>query len=226
MVSCIIPVFNGECYLSEAINSILQQTFSPLEVIVADDGSTDRTQEIIAAFGERVRCVAQANEGPSRARNLGIRAAIGEFIAFLDADDLWHAEKLERQMERFRVRPELDYCVTRCQNFWVSELQAEAEKYCDHRISRPMAGYVSGTLIARRSLFDKVGKFDPNLSHGDSTEWFLRAGNEGAVGELLPEVLMYRRLHSGNRSRLRASQSKEQYLQLIKSSLDHRRRNS
>lgn len=223
-VSCIIPVFNCERYLAEAINSILSQTYSPLEVIVADDGSTDRTGQIIAAFGEQVRCVTQANQGPSTARNLGIGAATGNFIAFLDADDLWHAEKLARQMERFQARPELDYCVTNCQNFWVPELQVEAAKFRNHRISRPMAGYVTGTLVGRRAVFAKVGLLSTTLAHGDSTEWFLRAAEQGAIAELLPEVLMYRRLHLNNRSRLLAARSKDEYLRLLKFSLDQRRR--
>ncbi len=112
LISCIVPVFNGERYLREALDSIFAQTYRPLEILVADDGSTDRTPYIAAAFGNRLRYLRQDNQGPAAARNLGIRAATGEFIAFLDADDVWHPEKLERQMARFQVRPELDYCVT------------------------------------------------------------------------------------------------------------------
>ena len=82
LISCIVPVFNGERYLREALGSILAQTYRPLEIIVADDGSTDGTSEIVAAFGDRVRYLRQRNQGPSTARNLGIRAATGDFIAF------------------------------------------------------------------------------------------------------------------------------------------------
>jgi glycosyltransferase involved in cell wall biosynthesis len=224
MVSCIVPVFNGERYLAEAINSILAQTYRPLEVIVADDGSTDQTRKISVGFGDVVRYIMQANQGPSTARNLGIQAAAGEFIAFLDADDLWHAEKLTCQLERFQAKPELDYCVTHCQNFWIPELQAEAEKFRNHRISRPMPGYVTGTLVVRRVAFTKVGLFSTKLAHGDSTEWFLRAAEHGTKSELLPEVLMYRRIHLNNRSRLLATRSKDEFLRLLKSSLDRRRR--
>src|SRR5262249_17853199 len=148
----------------------------------------------------------------------------GDFIAFLDADDLWHPEKLERQLARFQAYPELDYCVTYCQNFWIPELEMEAEKYQNHRISRPMPGYVTKTLMALPALFDKLGLFNSALAHGDSTEWFLRAAQHGAVMELLPEVLMYRRLHPANRSRIRAATSREEYLRLVNLSLDRRRR--
>ena len=106
----------------------LAQTHRPLEIIVADDGSSDGTGAIVAGFGEWVRYVKQSNKGPATARNLGLSLATGDFVAFLDADDLWHPEKLERQFARFQARPELDYCVTYCQNFWIPELEIEAEK--------------------------------------------------------------------------------------------------
>jgi len=223
LISCIVPVFNGERYLREALASIFAQTYRQLEIIVADDGSTDNTAAVAGSYFDCVRYLKQNNQGPSAARNLGIRAAMGEFIAFLDADDLWHAEKLERQITRFRARPELDYCVTYSQNFWVSELQAEAEKYRDHRVARPVPGYVTQTLFARRAVFNSVGPFNITLAHGDSMEWFLRAAEHGATMEILPDVLTYRRLHAENRSRLKASASRQEFLQILKSSLDPRR---
>src|SRR5438045_3634651 len=138
MVSCIVPVYNGEPYLREAIKSILAQTHRPIELIVVDDGSTDGTAEIVRVFIDHVKYVCQFNAGAAAARNRGIGLACGEFVAFNDADDLWHEEKLERQLARFRVRPELAYCVTHCQNFWVPELEEEAQRYRNHRISLPM----------------------------------------------------------------------------------------
>lgn len=225
LISCIVPVFNGERYLREALDSIFAQTYRTLEVLVADDGSTDGTPSIVAGVGNRLRYLRQDNQGPAAARNVGIGAARGEFIAFLDADDLWHPEKLERQMARFQARPELGYCVTYCQNFWIPDLQAEAEKYRDHRVAQPVPGYVTQTLFARRDVFTEVGLFNTALAHGDSTEWFLRAAKKGTVMELLPDVLSYRRLHSENRSRLLASSSREEFLHIIKMSLDSRRMN-
>jgi glycosyltransferase involved in cell wall biosynthesis len=109
LVSCIVPVFNGERYLREALDSILAQTYRRLEIVVADDGSADGTAGVVATFGDQVRYIRQANQGPSSARNLGIHVTTGEFIAFPDADDLWHAEKLERQVARFQARDELGY---------------------------------------------------------------------------------------------------------------------
>jgi glycosyltransferase involved in cell wall biosynthesis len=224
LVSCIVPVFNGERYIREALDSIFAQTYRPLEIIVADDGSTDRTSEIVATFKDTVLYLKQNNAGPATARNLGIRAASGDFIAFLDADDLWHREKLERQMARFQARPELEYCVAHAQNFWIAEMDAEAEKYQRHRISQPLPGYVTGTLLARRAIFDAVGLFNPALAHGDSTDWFLRAAERGAVMEVLDDVLLFRRLHPANRSRVLAARSRDEFLRLLKLSLDRKRR--
>jgi glycosyltransferase involved in cell wall biosynthesis len=226
LISCIVPVFNGERYIRETLESIFGQTYSPLEVIVADDGSTDNTRDAVVGFGTRVAYLHQANAGPAAARNLGLAAARGEFIAFLDADDLWHAEKLQRQMDLFAERPELDYCVTHVQNFWEPEMEAEARRLRDHRRSRPLPGYSTQTMLSRHSLFDAIGPFDATLGHSDDTEWFLRANESGAIGALHPDVLAFRRLHPANRSRIQAKTSRDEYLQLIKNSLDRRRQDN
>jgi glycosyltransferase involved in cell wall biosynthesis len=146
-------------------------------------------------------------------------------IAFLDADDLWHPEKLERQIARFRARPVLDLCVTYVQNFWIPELQEEAERFRNHRLAEPVPGYVAQTLLARRALFESVTQFNTGLKHGDAQEWFLLAAEAGAVMEILPDVLVYRRLHRENMSR-EVSRSHEDHLRIIKASLDRRRRGS
>src|SRR5688572_23408840 len=102
LITCIIAVYNGERYLGEALDSILGQTYQPLRVVVADDGSTDKTAEVAAHYGARIIYLHQSNQGYAASKNLGLNAAQGDFVAFLDADDLWHPEKLERQMARFR----------------------------------------------------------------------------------------------------------------------------
>jgi len=224
-ISCIVPVYNGERYVKEALDSILAQTYRPIEIIVVDDGSVDGTAGVVASYGDQVKYVRQPNAGPAAARNRGVSKAQGEFIAFLDADDLWHPEKLERQMARFRACPLLDLCVTHVQNFWIPELQEEAERFRNHRHGRPVPGYVTQTLLARRALFESVGQFNTSLKHGDAQEWFLRAAETGAVMEVLSDVLVYRRLHRTNFSR-EVSRSLEDHLRIVKASLDRRRRGS
>lgn len=221
-ISCIVPVFNGERFLGKALDSILAQTYRPLEILAVDDGSTDQTQAILEGYGEPVLYIAQSNAGPATARNTGIRAAKGEFIAFLDADDLWHADKLTRQVARFHARPELGVSVTQIQNFWMPELNEEQERFREHRRGQALPGYSTVTLLARRQLFDLVGMFDATLKHGDDTEWFMRAEEHGVLIEMLPEVLVYRRLHANNRSRTWTARSQAEYLYLIKNLVERR----
>ncbi len=228
LISCIVPVFNGERYLREALDSIFAQTYRPLEVLVVDDGSTDGTAAVIATYGDQVRSLRQANAGPAAARNLGLSAARGGFVAFLDADDLWHPEKLARQMARFEARPDLDMCVTQAQNFWVPELREFGARHRDHPGLRETLEVRSlCTLLVRRSLFDTVGDFNPKFSAGEDTDWFLRTFEHGAVVESLPDVLVYRRLHRGNlswRAFANVTAMREVRLQLAKARLDRRRR--
>lgn len=101
LISCIVPVYNGEKYLDETLDSIFAQTYRPLEVIVIDDGSTDGTGNLVKARTEEVIYVLQDNAGPAAARNVGIATASADYLAFIDADDLWLPDKLTRQMELF-----------------------------------------------------------------------------------------------------------------------------
>jgi glycosyltransferase involved in cell wall biosynthesis len=220
LVSCIIPAYNGERFLGAAIRSALGQTHTNLEVIVVDDGSTDGTVEVVRGFGDRVRYVHQDNAGPAAARNRGLAEARGAFLSFLDADDLWIAEKLAMQLARFRARPELSYSVGMVQNFWEDEVAEEAERMSDHARARPIAGYVTLTLLTPREWIDRVGGFDTDLAHGDAADWFQRADAMGAVGELLDDVLGRRRLHGANRSRMMAAASTNEFLLMLKRRLD------
>ncbi len=99
LVSAIIPTYNRARTIERAVNSVLGQSWQPMEVIVVDDGSTDQTTDILARYGDRIRLIRQKNQGPSAARNAGIMAARGEIISFLDSDDSWLPDKVERQVK-------------------------------------------------------------------------------------------------------------------------------
>lgn len=223
LVSVIISTCNRVDYLPEAIASARAQTYAPLELIVVDDGSTDGSAAVARRFGDPVRVVRQENAGPAAARNRGIAEARGAFISFLDADDLWVPEKLERQLERFSARPSLGYSVTLVQNFWEDDVAAERDRLADHRRARPVPGYVTLTLLTRRHWMERTGGFDEALGHGDAADWFRRADEAGAEGELLREVLARRRLHGGNRSRTMAGDSRGEFLTMLKRKLDRER---
>jgi glycosyltransferase involved in cell wall biosynthesis len=227
LISCIVPVFNGECYLRESLDSILSQKYRPLEIIVFDDGSTDRSPQIVEGFGKQVRYLRQDNGGPAAARNSGLRIARGDFIAFLDADDLWHPEKLARQMTCLEEQPELDLCITHLQNFWISELKAEAEHFSNHRLSKPMPGYfMLQTLLVRRHVFDAIGLFNTELQVCEDVEWFLRAVERSMIILVLHDILLYRRLHTSNISRMPATQNVLLGIVKASSSRSHRVRDA
>jgi glycosyltransferase involved in cell wall biosynthesis len=222
-VSCIVPVYNGEAWLAETIESILAQTHPPFEVIVVDDGSTDGTAARAQAFPPPVRYVRQENAGPAAARNHGIAESRGAFLAFLDADDLWHPDKLSRQIALMNSDPALAYSVTLIQNFWIPELQAEAAAWSEHHRSAAVPGYSTSCLLVRRSAMRRVGPFNEALKHGDAADWFLRARTAGLTERLIPEVLTWRRMHGENRSRELADESRDEFLHFLKRSLDERR---
>ena len=106
LISAVIPVYNGEAFVADAIRSVLAQTYPRVECVVVDDGSHDRTAEVIRSFGDVVRYLWKPTGGVASARNAGVSAARGEYVAFVDADDTWLPEKLDRQMGLLRERPD------------------------------------------------------------------------------------------------------------------------
>jgi glycosyltransferase involved in cell wall biosynthesis len=224
LVSCIVAAFNSAAHVSEAIDSILAQRHRPIEIIVVDGGSTDGTQAVVSAFGDPVRLVALPNAGPTQARNKGIAEAKGNFLAFLDADDRWHPEKLTFQMARFASRPELDACVGLVQNDYAPGMEAERDLFRDHWRSRPVPGFVTATLLVKQAFLERVGHLREDLWCADSADWFLRARAAGGTIEMLPDVLVFHRVHSSNLSRRQIGRSREEFLDLLKAKLDRDRK--
>jgi glycosyltransferase involved in cell wall biosynthesis len=208
LISVIVPVFNGEAYLADAIRSVHAQGYQPTEILVIDDGSTDRTAEIAASF-EDIRYHRQERRGGGAARNRGVDLAQGNFLAFLDADDLWLAGKLSKQMEAFD--DELEAIFTHAVQF-----RDDAEQD-----SPPLAGYFPGTMLIRRAAFLRVGYFATDRAVRETFDWQARAVESGLRHRLLPEVLYRRRIHSSNRGITEPNM--QGYLEVLKASLDRRR---
>lgn len=222
LISCVVPVYNGECFVAEAIESILAQTYRPIEILVVDDGSTDGTVEVLGRFGGRIRVIRQANAGPAAARSRGLDVAKGEFVAYQDADDLWILEKLELQMERLAARPEAELCTCLLENFWMPELAEEAERLRDTMHAQPRLASWQGVL-ARRDVFDHVGGLDIGVPQNDAREWFHRAQTMNVVIEHVDRVLVRRRVHASNWSRKRTDLEPELLLRLAERALARRR---
>lgn len=223
LVTCVIPVYDGARHVGDAVASVLAQTHGTVEVVVVVDGSTDETPAVVQSLGASVVYLPQPNAGTAAARNLGLGHARGAYVGFLDADDRWHPEKLVRQLQRFTARPELEVSFTWIRNYWSDEVPP-TRRPPDPALTRPVPGYVCPTMMTRRGIFDRLGPFDARLRHASEPDWILGAAAAGVVIEMLPEVLVDRQLHLANASSRNASRSYEEYVQLLKTWLDRRRR--
>jgi len=220
-VSVIIPVYNGEFYLAEALESVLSQSFPPSEIVVVDDGSTDRSPAIVKRYDSEIRYLYQKNMGTAVARNRGIKEARGNFFAFLDQDDVWEPQKLEMQVNTFQNDSGLDIVFGHVQQFLSPELQDEIKpkiRCPDH----PEPGYLPSVMLIKRDSFFRVGMFETKWQIGEWTNWYVRASEVGLKTEVLPDVLVRRRIHSGNKGILQRTMRTE-YAQILKASLDRRR---
>jgi glycosyltransferase involved in cell wall biosynthesis len=220
-VSAIITVYNCEKYLAEAIESVLAQALPALELIVIDDGSSDRSGAIARGYS-RVRYHFQQNRGIGGARNAGLERARGEFIAFLDSDDLWLPDKLAVQLARFAADPGLGIVVGHVEQFHSPEIDPTVARriYCP---PGALPGYAFGAMLIRRGVFDRVGGVATDRDKAEGVDWFLRAKDMGIRSHLGPEVVLRRRLHGANHSILHR-ESNSDYARALKESLDRRRK--
>lgn len=220
LLSVLMPVYNTERYIAEALRSVFAQKWEPMEIIVINDGSTDRSAEIAAGF-PGVRVVHQSNMGLCNARNRCLSEASGEWIAFLDADDRWLPEKTTHQMRAFEADPELDLVFAEIRQFYSPEL-GEEERARFKIAQEVMSGKLPGVMLARRRVFDRVGKFQEVIRLGDCLDWYARAKDLGVRELTLPEVLLERRIHTTNTG-IRERNSRSDYLKVLKASMDRRR---
>ena len=219
-VSVVIPAHQAEQTIAETIGSVLRQSVPPFEVIVVDDGSTDRTEDVVRSV-VGVRYLRQEHAGAAAARNRGVEAASGELIAFVDADDLWEPDKLELQMAAWDRDPAADMVFGHMVEFVSPELSAEEAAGLS-----PRPGVLSGlspiTLLMKRERFLATGGFQTHWQLGEFIEWYARVQREGLRTLLVPEVVARRRLHAGNHGHANRGQSSE-YARIVKQALDLRR---
>ncbi len=204
LVSVIIPNYNYACYLPQAIDSVLAQTYAPVEIIVVDDGSRDDSLAVLKSYGARLRWVTQPNQGVAAARNHGARLSQGSYLAFLDADDYWLPAKLERQLERFLQNPELGlvYCgVAEFNESGTVSLRqegAEGGVLQELLLLRRPAFFGGGSgFVTPRALFEEAGGFDEHLSTSADWDLALRLAARRPFG-FVSEILLKYRLHNSN----------------------------
>jgi len=205
-VSVVIPAWNAARTLPETLASVFGQSFADYEVLVVDDGSTDGTADLLRDYGDRVRVLVKPNEGrPSTTRNLGVRAARGELIAFLDADDRWQPEKLARQVALFDRNPALGLAysgatvidgdgrpvrVLRC---------AAAGRGRAYGLLSTRNFIVGSSAMVRRAAIESAGYYDESLTSAENWDLWIRIARDWEI-DFVPEPLTDYRVHAGNRS--------------------------
>jgi glycosyltransferase involved in cell wall biosynthesis len=213
-ISVVIPTFNRSGLLVEAIESVLRQTHPPQEIIVVDDGSTDDTPHALARFGTRVTCHRQKNSGQAVARNQGVKIASGDYVAFLDSDDLWVERRLELQVSALTRQPQLDFLFGLEAKF-EAEHQSEACEIQDPVVrTRLLAldGEVpsalellicenvvpTSTVLVRKSCCQAIPGMDPSIQPVEDYDFWLRLAHYGARFGFVNAFLCRRRMHEGN----------------------------
>jgi glycosyltransferase involved in cell wall biosynthesis len=213
-ISAIVPVHDGERFLADALGSVLAQTRPPDEVIVVDDGSSDRSGEIARGF-PGVRVLQQPNGGQARALNRGVAESRGEYLAFLDADDRWLPDKLALQLEAFDAEPELELV------FGQTRQVADAPGRSKQQGS-VLAARLPSALLVRRAAWFHVGPFSSQWALGSVIEWNARASDLGLPFKVLEQVVYERRIHGRNSSLVHPDPGRE-YTTMLKAVLDARR---
>jgi glycosyltransferase involved in cell wall biosynthesis len=203
LVITVIPVFNGAAYVGEAIDSVLAQTYDPIRCVVVDDGSTDETPARLRDYGDAIDVVRQRNSGVSAARNAGAARQQSPFLAFLDADDCWHPERVEAQMALFAGRPELGLVYTGLgyvdgdgNPIGTQAAPPSGDALRNTLIMEPPVVSVSQAALVRRSAFEAVGGFDEGLSTSADCDLACKLALEVPIAAVDRPLTRYR-LHEG-----------------------------
>jgi len=222
LISVMIGVYNAAPYLGEAIESVFGQTYRPLELIVVDDGSDDGSGEVARGYGNALVYAHQENAGNGAARNHAVRLASGQVFAFLDADDRFVRDKLERQWAALEADPGLDMVFGHVREFVSPELTEEERATIRTPAPGPAPWTAPNLMMIRRDSFLRVGPFSETVRVGVTVDWYARATEQGLRSAMLPVVVLERRLHLANNG-LRVRESRAQYLHVLKAALDRRR---
>lgn len=217
-VSVILPVYNGQAFIADAIESILNQNFPTLELIVIDDGSTDRTAAIVSRYQTRLRYLYQPNQGPAAARNLGLQSMNGNIVGFIDADDLWPNGRLLKQLNFLEKNP--DQLIVQGQlQYLCQSTDSPGWQAC----GQPFFSLSIASALFRKTAFEQIGFFDTNLRYCDDTDWLIRAQEQNLAITSRAEITLFYRRHEHNLTN-QLEPFKHYTLQVLKKSLERKRR--
>ncbi len=221
LVSLIIPVYNGERFVGEAIESALAQSWQPLEILVVDDGSTDATVTVLERYAGRIQRYCQANSGTGAARNTGIAQARGAFVAHLDHDDLLPPDSVRLRTEAALANPAVEMVSGQVEQF----LDPTMDEALRARIACPevpLPGVVVSAMLVRRELYERIGLLDTRWRTGADMDWVMRAEEAGVKVKILPDVVLRRRIHGANMG-ITSERRHSDRLRVLKEALDRRR---
>ena len=218
-VTAVVPVFNGERFLAQALKSIFEQSLPPDEVIVVDDGSTDGSAAIARDLGARV--ISQPNAGAPAAKNVGIAAATGQLIAFLDSDDLWTPDKTRLQVEYLRAHPEMAFVIGQIKVF--AEPGFDPPSWFRKSLFEPHEGYLTSSSMIRKCAFDQVGGYDGKHFPPENVDWFARASDAGLKGGSVGQLIALQRIHGANVSAGDPETLKASLVQVMRDSIARKR---
>jgi glycosyltransferase involved in cell wall biosynthesis len=221
LITAAIPVRDGEAYLAEAIESVLGQSRPCEQVIVVDNGSSDRSAEIAAGFGPPVEVVSEPRPGIGAARNAALRATRGDYFAFLDADDIWERQKTALQLAAFEAEPRLQLVFGHVRQFVSPDLDAEAADGLRVPVD-PQPGQHIGAMLARRAAIEAIGPWPEDVRVSDGLTFLLRARELGLMQAMLAETVTLRRVHGANHS-ISNRDERTEFARHLKRSLDRRR---
>ena len=227
LVSVIIPAYNPQHYLLECIASVYAQTYANIEIILVNDGSrtefTPLFDELQKRYPQLKFLEVSPNRGVAFARNYGAAQASGEYLCFVDQDDLWAPEKIVLQSTHLDAHPQHGYVTSRQRYFLSQGVDAPPSWVKKEHLDVGLPGFLPGTLMARKSVFEKLGGFDVLLKAGtDDVDWFFRANNAGIATCELPQQLLLKRIHQKNLSSQTQAHNKE-LLSVVKANLMRRK---
>lgn len=217
-VSVILVVRNGAQFIAEALASVQRAGREPLEILVIDGHSTDATVEIASRF-PGVRIIAQEGRGIPAAYNQAIALARSDTVAFISHDDIWMKDKLDLQLRAMEKDAGLQFTVGMVEHFLAGSSPPPGFRL--DLLDRPVPGLIMETLVARKSVFDRVGLFDTSFAVGEDTDWFARAKDAGISMKVLPEILVRKRVHESNSS-LNTPNINRLLLRALRSSIDRK----